>query len=116
MKALLALLLVAAPAAAQDGAALYARHCLRCHQSDGGGVPRFQPPLTGSEIVRGPAAVLTRYVILGAGGEGPSEWQNEMPGFAALDDRDLAAVLSFVRARFGPAGPVTPSEVSEARP
>jgi hypothetical protein len=37
------------------GQRLYARHCLSCHQSDGGGVPNMQPPIvggTGSRVIR----------------------------------------------------------------
>ena len=29
------------------GQLLYGRHCLSCHQADGGGVPNMQPPIKG---------------------------------------------------------------------
>ena len=44
----------ASPAPADDaGKRLYARHCLSCHQADGGGVPNMQPAIAGGTWVKG---------------------------------------------------------------
>jgi len=42
--------------------------------------------------------------------------ENVMPPFTQLDDATLAALLTYVRTRFGDnAGPVTPEQVAAAR-
>lgn len=109
------------PASAQDrGAALYAEHCATCHQADGYGVPYFQPSLRDSAIVAGPPDWPIRYVLQGSDARDPawgeSDYDNVMPAFAALTDEQIAALVSFVRARFGGgAGPVAPDRVAAVR-
>jgi mono/diheme cytochrome c family protein len=45
-----------------------------------------------------------------------SENSNVMPPFAQLSDADLAALLTFIRAKFGGgASPVSEAEVAESR-
>jgi mono/diheme cytochrome c family protein len=101
------------------GERLYARHCLSCHQADGGGVPNMQPPIAGGSWVKGDARALALFVLTGGfdsasrkeGGEG-----NVMPPFGQLPDADLAEILSYIREKFGSgAAPVTPATVAEAR-
>ena len=107
------LIALSLPAAAQDGAALYATHCLTCHQADGNGVPFMQPPLVGSEMLSGPAEGLIAFVL--TGNQGPSDWGNPMGSFAGLSDAELAAVLTYSRQAYGEAGPVEPDLVAEIR-
>ncbi len=115
-----ALLLLTAPlgATAQERAALYTQHCAHCHQADGGGVPYFQPPLAGAPFVTGDAETLIWFVLQGSDAvlSEDSAYENEMPGFAALSDREIAAILSHIRSSFGnQAGAVSPDAVAGVR-
>jgi mono/diheme cytochrome c family protein len=109
----------AAAAAAADGQKLYARHCLSCHQADGYGVPNLQPPIAGGTWVKGNARALALFVMTGgfdSESRKQSENSNVMPPFAQLSDADLAALLTFIRAKFGGgASPVSEAEVAESR-
>lgn len=57
------------------------------------------------------------FVLSGAfGGSGADDPGNVMPPFRHLEDAELAAVLSYIRAEFGAAAdPVTVDEVKAAR-
>ena len=98
---------------------LYARHCLSCHQADGGGVPNMQPPIVGGTWVKGDPKALALFVMTGGFDsaqrkEGASH--NVMPPFRQLSDEDLAGILSYIREKFGGgASAVTPALVAEAR-
>jgi mono/diheme cytochrome c family protein len=102
-----------------DGETAYRENCLACHQADGRGVPYFQPPLVGSPWLDGEPQALAAFVLTGgfnsaARKQGPNE--NVMPAFTHLDDATLAALLTYVRARFGDGkGPVSPDVVTTAR-
>jgi mono/diheme cytochrome c family protein len=111
---------LASPGArAADGQQLYARHCLSCHQADGGGVPNMQPAIAGGPWVLGDARALTLFVMTGgfdSAQRKESDAHNMMPAFAHLPDGDLAAILTFIRAKFGKgASPVSEEEVAAAR-
>jgi mono/diheme cytochrome c family protein len=101
------------------GQKLYARHCLSCHQADGYGVPNMQPAITGGTWVKGEAQALALFVMSGgfdSASRKESENGNVMPPFRQLSDDDLAGILSYIRAKFGPgASPVTAADVAEAR-
>jgi len=98
------------------GAKLYEQHCTSCHGADGKGVPGAYPPLAGSRAVTmaTPANLiqLTLY-----GGYAPSTAGNPrpfgMPPFAtALNDREIATVLTFVRNAWGnAAAPVSELQI-----
>ena len=47
------------------GQRLYGRHCLSCHQADGGGVPNLQPPIAGGSWVKGDPRALALFVMTG---------------------------------------------------
>jgi mono/diheme cytochrome c family protein len=94
-------------------------HCAACHQYDGQGAGDA-PPLDASPWVTGPESRLIRIVLHGV--RGPMvvsgvAYDREMPGFGAvLADPDAAALVSYVRRRFGgPTGAVTPEAVSRIR-
>ena len=97
------------------GAEIYLAQCATCHQGQGGGVPGTFPPLTDSDWVSGDKGRLIATVLHGL--QGPIEINGElydelMPGYAFLDDEDIAALLTFVRSSFGNnAEPVHKSEV-----
>lgn len=109
----------AATAVAVDGQAVYRRHCLTCHQADGGGVPNMQPAILGSTWVKGEPQPLALFVMTGGFNSAErkdSEAGNVMPAFAQLSNEELAALLTYVRGKFGDgAGPVSVGEVAEAR-
>ena len=96
-----------APAPA-DGKTLFAKNCAACHQADGRGIPGAFPALAGSPLAIGAPAEAAEVLLKGRGG---------MPDFSgSLDDADIAAVLSYVRASWGNrAAPVTDTEVGAQR-
>jgi len=114
----------AAPAAAPAdprplGQQLYGRHCLSCHQADGGGVPNMQPAIKGGTWVQGDARALSLFVMTGgfdSASRKDSDVGNVMPPFRQLPDAELAQILTFIRAKFGNgASPVSEAQVAEAR-
>lgn len=111
-----------APAAADErpaGQRLYGRHCLSCHQADGGGVPNMQPAIVGGTWVTGDARALALFVMTGgfdSAERKDSDSSNVMPAFGHLSDEDLAAILTYIREKFGKgASAVTAAQVAEAR-
>jgi mono/diheme cytochrome c family protein len=110
----------AAPDDVAAGQKLYARHCLSCHQSDGYGVPDMQPAITGGSWVKGEVQPLALFVLTGgfdsAQRKEEATSHNVMPAFSQLSDEELAAILTYIRAKFGGgASPVAPAQVAEAR-
>jgi mono/diheme cytochrome c family protein len=109
----------APPPVALDGQALYRRHCLACHQADGGGVPNMQPPILDSAWVKGAPQPLALFVMTGgfnSASRKDSDVGNVMPAFPQLSNEELAALLTYVRQKFGDGtGPVTAADVRDAR-
>jgi mono/diheme cytochrome c family protein len=107
------------PDTRSPGERLYGRHCLSCHQSDGGGVPDMQPAIAGGTWVKGDARALAMFVMSGGFASAQrkdSANGNVMPEFRQLPDADLAEILTFIRARFGGgAAAVSVAEVAAAR-
>ena len=101
------------------GQRLYSRHCLSCHQSDGGGVPNMQPAIAGGTWVKGDAQALALFVMSGgfdSASRKDSALANVMPPFRKLPDEDLAQILTYIREKFGDgASPVTAAQVADAR-
>jgi mono/diheme cytochrome c family protein len=77
----------------------------------------MQPGLVDSPWLAVGGTALAAFVLSGAfGGSGVDGPENVMPPFRHLDDTQLAAVLSYVRAEFGTAAdPVTVGEGRAAR-
>jgi mono/diheme cytochrome c family protein len=112
-----ALLLVAALAAAAtapvraddgDGKALFLKNCAACHQASGKGIPGAFPALANSKFVQGQGSEVASVLLKGRGG---------MPDFSgSLSDREIATVLTFVRASWGnQAGGLSEAEVGALR-
>ena len=103
------------------GKLVYESICMACHQSDGGGVPRMNPPLAGTSYVSGDKKILIRIVLKGLkGGEveiDGDRFENPMPAQQdALTDQQIADVLTYVRNSFGNKGSaVTAAEVAVER-
>jgi mono/diheme cytochrome c family protein len=101
------------------GERLYGKHCLSCHQVDGGGVPNMQPAIAGGSWVQGDPQALALFVMTGGFGSAErkeSAVGNVMPEFKQLPDADLAEILTYIRAKFGGgASPLTAADVAAAR-
>ena len=79
---------------------------------------RFNPPLIGSAIVGDGPGALAANVLAGSDPDAVSDWYGVMPAYAdeaGLDDEGLADLLSYARAAFAGAGPVSPADVAGAR-
>lgn len=86
------------------GKAVYEKHCQTCHQVDGSGAQNMIPPLIKTEYVLGPKAAIIKILLNGLNGELKVDgvtYGNEMPSQAILTDREIAAVLTYVRKSFG---------------
>lgn len=102
-----------------QGRKLYDKHCADCHGGDGAGKGGVYPPLAGNSALLGNPVNAIRVVLLG--GFEPTTRANprpySMPPFAPqLDDREVAAVISYLRQSFGnQADAVSPQTVSRYR-
>lgn len=105
----IALFAVALPAWSQpakpDGAALYTTYCSACHGVDGKGNAGAFPPLAGSPWVLGEVHRSVKIVLHGI--EGPIEVLGKSynlvmpPQGGMLNDDQIAAILTYVRAAWG---------------
>jgi mono/diheme cytochrome c family protein len=95
------------------GAELYKNICIACHQADGRGREKMAPTLVGSRYVVSQDGGNAARILLG-GKEGPV---GLMPPLAsALNDDQIAAVLTYIRREWGhTASAVAPDEVKEIR-
>jgi mono/diheme cytochrome c family protein len=107
------------------GAKLYGQHCADCHGKDGRGAPSENgapayPPLAGNRTLRQAEPVNAIRIVLN-GGFAPATGGNPrpygMPPYSpVLDDAEVAAVVSYVRASWGNgARMVTAPEVNATR-
>lgn len=94
------------------GENVYGQQCVACHQADGQGMATF-PALAGSSVAQGDREALMDTVMNGISGTAMQ------PFGARLDDRELAAVLTYVRNAWGNdengGGVVQPADVRAAR-
>jgi mono/diheme cytochrome c family protein len=101
------------------GKGVYETYCLACHQADGGGVPRMNPPLAKTVYVLGDKNRLIGIVLNGM--DEPLEidgetYTNVMASHDFLKDQEIADVLTYVRNSFGnKASAVLPDEVKAVR-
>ena len=101
------------------GKEVYAKVCLSCHQIDGGGVPKLNPPLIKVSYVTGDKKQLISIVLKGMNDRIPIDdeyYSNNMASHKDLSDQQIADVLTFVRNSFGnKASIVTIAEVKAVR-
>lgn len=103
----------------EAGKKVYVKSCLSCHMADGGGVPGLNPPLKKTDWVSGDKKRLINVILRGL--ENPitvngEEYANPMPPQAYLTDKEIADVLTYIRASFGnKATAVTTAEVAGQR-
>lgn len=107
-----------------EGRQKYLASCAGCHGGNGAGVGRMGPPLDGSEWVIGDERRLA--LILLHGIEGPITVKGKlydapeilpvMPSHSTMDDRSIAAILTYIRNEWGNhAGPIAPRLVGGTR-
>ena len=95
-------------------------NCATCHQATGLGVPNQYPPLAGSEFVNGNPKRLAMILLKGIQGpitvKGTTFGAAQMPSWAPLNDKQIAAVLTYVRQEWGnKGGEITPQQIAHAR-
>jgi mono/diheme cytochrome c family protein len=101
------------------GKTLFAGTCAACHQASGRGLDGIAPPLLDSEWVLGNTERLIRILLHGL--RGPivvlgREHTGEMPAFKALEDEQLASLLTYVRREWGhTASPIDAAAVKAVR-
>ena len=102
------------------GKALFSAVCAACHQATGRGLDGLAPPLLDSEWVLGSPERTVRIVLHGV--RGPITvlgrvHTGDMPALgAALNDEQIAAILTYVRREWGhAASPVEPEQVAAIR-
>lgn len=101
------------------GKKVYESTCLACHQPDGSGVPRMNPPLIKTKNVLGNKSKLIRTILMGLDEEieiNGEVYYNPMPSQPHLTDQEVADVLTYIRNSFGnKASMVTVAEVKAVR-
>jgi mono/diheme cytochrome c family protein len=101
------------------GKKVYETYCLACHQADGTGVPRLNPPLVKTSFVLGEKKMLIGIILNGLDEEIEIDgdvYNNVMASHDFLKDQEIADVLTYVRNSFGnKASAVTPAEVAAVR-
>lgn len=108
-------------ASIERGQKVYAGTCLACHQADGLGVQRMNPPLVKTKWVLGNKIALAKIILFGLkGGEiiiDGDDFHNPMPAQSTqFTDLQIADVLTYVRNSFGnKAGAVREADVKAAR-
>lgn len=98
--------------------------CAGCHGSEGEGLSRFAPPLVGSDWVLGDESRLALLVLHGVEGAievdgkiyGAPDILPVMPSHSILDDKVIAAILTYIRCEWGHnAKPIQPRTVGRLR-
>lgn len=101
-----------------DGRQIYTTTCQACHQATGQGLPGVFPPLAGASWVTGDANIPAQIVLHGLTGPievGGTTYNGAMPGFGTqLNDAQIAAVLTFIRAEWGNDSPAVETATIEA--
>ncbi|CAN7607678.1 c-type cytochrome [Phenylobacterium sp. LjRoot219] len=107
-------------AAMRSGQAIFVDACSACHRMDGSGQPGFFSPLPANATVqqRDPATVVR--IVLNGARAAPTDTRPtplSMPAFGwKLDDREVAAVTTYVRNSWGNAAPpVSAAQVAKIR-
>ena len=102
------------------GKGVYLGNCQACHVASGAGQPGAIPPLVGSEWVTGSEKRLAMILLKGLMGPVKvkgAPYNGVMPPWeAALSDKKIAAVMTYIRQEWGnKAGPVVAAQITAAR-
>jgi nitrite reductase (NO-forming) len=99
------------------GEDIYKKTCIACHQAAGQGVPGAFPPLAKSDYLAHKDLVI-KQVLKGSSGDivvNGANYNGVMPP-QALNDEEIASVLTYVYSNFGNnGGTITPDEVKQER-
>jgi mono/diheme cytochrome c family protein len=102
-----------------DAALLYSTYCSPCHEQQGEGQQYIYPPLAKSDWVNGDKERYIRSVLNGLQGEikvNKETYNQIMPGFKFLSDRQLAELLTYIKQGFGNSGgKILPDEIKQIR-
>jgi cytochrome c oxidase subunit 2 len=95
----------------KQGEHVYQSACAVCHKPDGTGSPPVFPALKGSKIVAGPVIAHIAIVLHGKLGTAMQAFDNQ------LNDKDLAAVITYERNTFGnnTGATVQPDDITAAK-
>jgi mono/diheme cytochrome c family protein len=101
------------------GKTLYSTICASCHLIDGRGQDGLAPPLLDSDWILGSPQASVRIIMYGLSGAisvSGRSYIGEMPGLGALNDEQIASVLTYLRREWGhAAAPVDPEVVKSIR-
>lgn len=101
------------------GAVIYNNYCTSCHKSDGKGIAGIFPPLKGTSQVLGDKNALIHIMLKGLSGPitvKGQKYNQEMPAFNFLSNKEISLVTSYIRTQFGnKASTVSEAEVSKVR-
>jgi len=106
------------------GRQIFLTSCAACHREDGLGTKLLAPPLAGSDWVTGSDRRLIRVLLHGLSGPihvsgkhyTVPEIQPVMPPLAHLGNKEIAAVLTYIRREWGnDADPISANRVSKIR-
>jgi mono/diheme cytochrome c family protein len=102
-----------------NGQKVFTQYCVSCHQADGGGVPRMNPPLIKTTYVLGDRIKLIKIILNGFNEDveiNGETYSNTMASHDFLKDQEIADVLTFVRNSFGNKAPaITIAQVKAVR-
>lgn len=88
----------------QRGKNVFETYCLTCHQEDGTGVPKLNPPLIKTSYVTGDKKKIITWVLSGTTEKIEIDgeyYSNNMPPQNYLKDQEIADVLTYIRNSFG---------------
>lgn len=99
-----------------QGEKIFGQYCTACHQATGAGIPGVFPTLHGTKWVNGQPERMVAIVMNGLGGEievSGTTYNSVMTAHGFLKDKDIAAVVSFVRsnAEWGNTGGIVEESV-----
>jgi mono/diheme cytochrome c family protein len=102
------------------GGAIYRDQCSACHGLEGKGIEELFPSIAESSMVRSDDPTTSiRIILRGARSVGTraQPTASGMPSYGReLDDSEIAAVLTYIRSRWGGiADPIAPKQVSKVR-
>lgn len=104
--------------AGRTGEQVYTQVCVTCHQANGEGMTGVYPPLAGSEWMAKSNETLIKIVLHGLMGEievKGAKYNNVMsPWGSALNDEEVANVLTYVRSSWGNTGDAVKAEEVKA--
>lgn len=101
----------------EKGKAVYTKTCITCHQASGQGVPSVFPPLAKSDYLNADVNRAIKQIIKGATGPiivNGKKYNTPMPP-QALNDQQIADVLTYVYASWGNSNKIITPEMVKAQ-